>query len=164
MLSQRYLRVSEDFGEEELEVPLEDDGTLLLTTLQSCFPQSSGLKFRNERTGCYRAVKLSKVVDEFKFQPPGVSDDGWDCEKINYLCVFPKTTTATEQKVADDVSETSEKVSSAKPAIESQSSATNQPKTVDLIILNLSPQTTELELRNYFETKYGPLLMSEIKR
>lgn len=165
MLSQRYLRVSEDFGEEELEVPLEDDGTLLLTTLQSCFPQSSGLKFRNTSTGNYRAVKLSKVDNELKFQNPGVGDDGWDCEKINYLCVFPKATTTTEPKVADDVSETSEKVSTTKTASESQtSSATNQPKTVDLIILNLAPQTTELELRNYFETKYGSLLMSEIKR
>lgn len=46
MLSQVCIKVCEDFGEEELEVPLEDDRTLLLTTLQSIFPGSTGLKFR----------------------------------------------------------------------------------------------------------------------
>lgn len=155
-----YLRVSEDFGEEELEVPLEDDGSLLLTTLQSCFPNASGLKFRNPASGCYRAVKLSKIDSEMKFISPGTGDDGWDCDKTNYLCVFPKTPTA-ETKVADDISEASEKVQK-QPAIEA--AKINQPKTVDLIILNLSPQTTELDMRKYFESKFGPLLMSEIKR
>lgn len=154
-----YLRVSEDFGEEELEVPLEDDGALLLTTLQSCFPSASGLKFRNPASGCYRAVKLSKIDSEMRFVSPGIGDDGWDSEKTNYLCVFPKA--PAESKVADDVSDTSEKVVK-QPAIEA--AKTNQPKTVDLIILNLAPQTTELEMRNYFESKFGPLLMSEIKR
>lgn len=154
-----YLRVSEDFGEEELEVPLEDDKTLLLTTLQSCFPTASGLKFRNPASGCYRAVKLSKIDTEMKFVPPGTGDDGWDCEKTNYFCVFPKA--PNDIKVADDTSESSDKVAK-QPAIEV--SKTNQPKTVDLIILNLAPQTTELDMRNYFESKFGPLLMSEIKR
>lgn len=161
MLSQLYLRVCQEFGEEEIEVPLEDDGTLLLTTLQSCFNKATGLKFRNPSSGCYRAVKLTKLADaELKFHPPGLGDDGWDCENITYLCVFPKI--EVEAKVADDVSETSDKAT--KPAAPTETAGTNQPKTVDLIILNLSPQTTELELRNYFESKYGPLLMSEIKR
>lgn len=155
MLSQPCIRVCGEFGEEECEVPLEDNGTLLLTTLQSCFPGAKGLKFRNTNSGIYRGVKIDS---ELKFHPPvsGNENDGWDCEKITYLCVFPKATVETK---ADDCSETPEK-SAAKP--------TEEPapvqKTIDLIVLNLSPQTAEAELKNYFETKYGPLLMAEIKR
>lgn len=157
MFSQRCIKVSEDFGEEECEVPLEDDGTLLLTTLQSCFPSTTGLKFRNPISNCYRAVKIDS---ELKFHPPGLNgdnDDGWDCEKITYLCVFPKNLVESKP---DDSSETSEKIT--KPAAEEI--ASTQPKTVDLIILNLSPTTAEVELRNYFEPKYGSLLMAEVKR
>lgn len=39
-----------------------------------------------------------------------------------------------------------------------------QPKTVDLIVLNLSSNTTEETLREYFESKFGSLLMVELKR
>jgi Transactive response DNA-binding protein N-terminal domain len=42
MLSQRCIKCSEEFGAEECEVPLEDDGTLLLSTLQSVFPGAKG--------------------------------------------------------------------------------------------------------------------------
>lgn len=157
MLSQRCIKVCEDFGEEECEVPLEDDATLLLSTLQSCFPGAQGLKFRNPLTNIYRAVKIDQ---ELKFHPPGAGfeDDGWDCEKITYLCVFPK---AAVEPRTDDFSETSEKTEKAVKPVDDSSA---QPKTVDLIILNLSPQTAEPELRSYFESKYGPLLMAEIKR
>lgn len=158
MLSQRYIRVAEDFGEEECEVPLEDDGTLLLATLQSIFPSVTGLKFRNPLTNCYRAVKIDGAS---KFHPPGASEiDGWDCDKINYFCVFPKN--LTEAKPSDDWTETTPEKKVAKP-VEEKASA-NQPKTVDLIILSLSPQTAEADLRNYFESKYGPLVMAELKR
>lgn len=45
MLSQTScIKCSEEFGAEECEVPLEDDGTLLLTTLQSVFPGAKGRK------------------------------------------------------------------------------------------------------------------------
>lgn len=160
MISERCLRVSEEFGEEEMEVPLEGDGTLLLTTLQSCFPGVSGLKFRNPTSGCYRAVKLIKVESELKFHPPGVpgaGDDAWDCDKINYLCVFPKT--SPESKPTTEPVEIEKPPKPVDPP-----TPTTQAKTVDLIVLNLSPQTTEAELRKYFESKYGEVLMLEIKR
>ena len=161
MLSQSlYIKVCEDFGEEECEVPLEDDATLLLTTLQSMFPKATGMKFRNPLTNCYRAVKIDQKNGDLRFHKPGVGEDGWDSINIIYICVFPKS---VEPKV-DDAPETSEKVS--KPAEDSSMNISTgaQPKTVDLIILNLSLQTEESELRNYFETKFGPLLMAEIKR
>lgn len=155
MFSQRCIKVCEEFGEEECEVPLEDDGTLLLTTLQSCFPRTTGLKFRNPVSSIYRAVKIDK---ELKLHPPvsGDENDGWDCENITYLCVFPKASVDAKH---DDSSEASEKV--IKLPKEEPSAV---QKTIDLIVLNLSPQTVEADLKNYFETKFGPLLMAEIKR
>lgn len=160
MLSQRYIRVSEEFGEEECEVPLEDDGTLLLATLQSIFPRVTGLKFRNPLTNFYRAVKIDP---ELKFHPPGASEtDGWDCDTINYICVFPKA--LVEAKAPEDWAETTPEKKATKPVVVEEKPTSSLPKTVDLIILNLSPQTAEIDLRNYFETKYGPLVMAELKR
>lgn len=49
MLSQRCIKCSEEFGAEECEVPLEDDGTLSLSTLQSVFPGGKGRKFFGEK-------------------------------------------------------------------------------------------------------------------
>lgn len=158
MLSQLYIKVCEDFGEEECEVPLEDDGTLQLATLQSCFPGATGLKFRNPLSNVYRAVKIDCSS---KFHPPGIcEDDLWACKSISYICVFPKS---IEPKV-EETPEPAEKVTKTAPAAEEPPAAANQPKTVDLIILNLSPLTAEDGLRSYFETRFGPLLMAEVKR
>ena len=157
---ERCIKVCEEFGEEECEVPLESDGTLLLTTLQSCFPGTTGLKFRNPKSGIYRIVKLDS---QLKFHPPlsGNEDDGWDCEQITYLCVFPKAAVETKAAVEIKAEETSETPEKSNKPVEEISSA---QKTIDLIVLNLSPMTDENALKSYFEAKYGPLLMAEIKR
>lgn len=47
------------FGQELVEMPLEADGSLLLSTLQSQFPSASGLKYRNEETHAMRAVRMT---------------------------------------------------------------------------------------------------------
>lgn len=116
------------------------------------------MKFKNPLTNVYRVVKLD---NEQKFHAPGITEeDGWDCENVNYICVFPKVFPSESKPLDDwaqaaDLTEKSEKVTEPTVA---------QPKTVDLIILNLSPQTAEESLREYFELKFGPLLMAEIKR
>lgn len=78
--------------------------------------------------------------------------------------MFPKV--VNESKNEDWASETSEKEKEKPSPVveEKEKSAAAQPKTVDLIILNLSPSTTEADLRKYFESKYGPLVMAELKR
>lgn len=77
-----YIQVAEDEADEPIELPLEDDNTVLLTTLSSQFPGASGLKFRNSDTGTMRGVRL---VDG-RFQPP---ENGWPTIDVFY-CVFPK--------------------------------------------------------------------------
>ena len=44
--STRYVSVSLGEGDEPVELPVEEDGTLLLSVIQSQFEGSSGLKFR----------------------------------------------------------------------------------------------------------------------
>lgn len=56
-----YVKVLEDEGEEPIELPLEEDGTLLLSTLQAQFPGTCGLKYRNPDTGAMRGVRLNNV-------------------------------------------------------------------------------------------------------
>jgi len=42
-----YLQVVEEEGDEPIELPVEEDGTLLISTLASQFPGCSGLKYRS---------------------------------------------------------------------------------------------------------------------
>lgn len=56
-----YVQVVEDEGEEPIELPLEDDGTLLLSTLQAQFPGTCGLKYRNPESRAMRGVRLNNV-------------------------------------------------------------------------------------------------------
>lgn len=75
--------MAEDEGEEPMELPTEEDGTLLLTTLQAQYPGTSGLKYRNPDTSAIRGIRLH----EGRLHPP-TSDEGWGSQV--YICVFPK--------------------------------------------------------------------------
>lgn len=57
MLSQKVIQVCQEFGEEPIELPLENDGTLLLSTLNSAFPNATG---QNVRFLINFHVKLTK--------------------------------------------------------------------------------------------------------
>ncbi|KAF2343980.1 hypothetical protein FHG87_025264 [Trinorchestia longiramus] len=75
-----YIQVCEEEGAESMELPLESDGTLLLTTLAAQFPGACGLKFRHSETHTLRGVRL---VDD-RLVPP---EDGWGCV---FICSYPK--------------------------------------------------------------------------
>ncbi|VDM43644.1 unnamed protein product [Toxocara canis] len=53
---------SEAEGANVLEVPVEEDGTLRLATLEHSFPNAIGLKFKNEATGIYRTLAFSATT------------------------------------------------------------------------------------------------------
>lgn len=76
-----YLQVAEDEGEEPIELPAEDDGTLLLSTLAAAYPGTCGLKYRNPDSRAMRGVRL---VDGRLHAP----ESGWG--NAVYYCVFPK--------------------------------------------------------------------------
>ena len=77
----QYIHVAEEEGDEPMEVPSEEDGTLLLTTLSAQFPGACGLKYRNHDTGTLRGIRLS----DGRLYPP---DTEWGRQV--YIAVFPK--------------------------------------------------------------------------
>ena len=77
----QYIQVAEDETEEPIEIPSEDDGSLLLTTLGAQFPGACGMKYRNPATGNFRGIRLS----EGRLHPP---DGVWG--HYIYIVVFPK--------------------------------------------------------------------------
>lgn len=82
-MSIEFLQVTEDEGEEPIELPIEEDQTLLLSTLQAQFPGSCGLKYRSAESRAVRGVRLN----EGNLHPPAA---GWGTQI--YFCVFPKGT------------------------------------------------------------------------
>lgn len=82
-MSMEFLQVAEDEGEEPIELPVEEDGTLLSSTLQAQFPGACGLKYRNPESRAIRGVRSN----EGRFYPPS-TESGWGTQV--YFCVFPK--------------------------------------------------------------------------
>lgn len=77
----QYIQVAEEENEEPIELPSEEDGTLLLSTLAAQFPGACGLKYRNPETGGMRGIRLV----EGRLHPP---DAIWGSHL--YVTVFPK--------------------------------------------------------------------------
>ncbi|KNC27512.1 hypothetical protein FF38_12310 [Lucilia cuprina] len=138
-----FIQVVEEDGDDPIELPTEDDGSLLLSTLQAQFPGACGLKYINEESKCFRGVRSN----EGKFFPP-YTETGWGTHI--YHCVFPKE----NKRKSDDHLENS---TAKTKRIESRARCT------DLIVLGLPWKTTEESLRTYFET-YGEVLMTQIKK
>lgn len=60
-----FINTKRENSQDILELPLELDGTLLISTLKSHFANATGLKFKAE-TGNYRGIKLA----DNKLHPP----------------------------------------------------------------------------------------------
>ncbi|XP_023934573.1 TAR DNA-binding protein 43-like [Bicyclus anynana] len=78
-MSIEYVVVSEGEHDEPIELPAEEDGSLLLSTVAAQFAGASGLKFR--AGGRLRGLRLA---DE-RVLPPA---DGWAAHR--YFCAFPR--------------------------------------------------------------------------
>ncbi|XP_067627694.1 TAR DNA-binding protein 43 isoform X2 [Eurosta solidaginis] len=138
-----FVQVAEEEGEEPIELPAEEDGTLLLSTLQAQFPGSCGLKYRNEDTKAVRGVRSN----EGRLYPPS-SDDGWGT--CIFFCVFPKE---NKRKSDDNLENSTAKTKRIETRL----------RCTDLIVLGLPWKTTEDSLREYFES-YGEVLMAQVKK
>lgn len=77
----QFIQVCEDVSEEPIEIPSEDDGTLLLTTLSAQYPAACGLKYKSE-TGAFRGIRLAEGV---LYPPDGI----WGNHQ--FIAVFPKS-------------------------------------------------------------------------
>lgn len=63
------------------EIPSEDDGTVLLSTVTAQFPGACGLRYRNPVSQCMRGVRL---VEGILHAP----DAGWG--NLVYVVNYPK--------------------------------------------------------------------------
>lgn len=138
------VKESEEEGSESIEIELEVDNSLLLTSLTSLFPEATGLKYRHPGTNTLRGVKLA----DGKFMEPL---DGWMAVQ-NYICVSSRGT----KRKTDDDEDSTRKVA-----------RTDSDKTIagdgsDLVVLGLPWTTTEETMRTYFE-QYGEVVMVQVK-
>ena len=87
-MAESFITVVENEGEEVVELPLEEDMTLSLGTLQGQFPGSCGLKYRSPDTGAWRGLRVTNgVVSQ-------VNND-WSGNHV-YVVVYPKVGTGSE--------------------------------------------------------------------
>lgn len=125
--------------EDCIELPVEPEGHILMSTLIAQFPGACGLKFKKDQSS-WRGVR----VVEGKINPPG--DDKWD-ENIIYHVTYPKDS----KRKGEDLD-----VNSAK-------NRKIEKKSVDLIVLGIPWKSSDDVVRQYFE-QYGEVVLCEIKR
>lgn len=134
-----YLPVAEDENEEPIELPIEEDGTLMLTTVSAQFPGCCGLKYRHPDSKNIRGIRLS---DGRLYAPP----EGWGT--YLYICSFPKE---NKRRPGDNGD------------LSINKNKRNDNLCSDLIVLGLPWKATEQTVREYFE-KFGEVLMAQLKR
>jgi len=148
-----------------VEVPVESDGTVLLSSIQSQFPQAIGIKFRNPTTRAFRAVKL---CDNILHPPSAVS--GWDTQNTLYIVNVVGMNVAASTVVVNTEAEVIQAQNARKrESSETMALMTDNAKRVlsslcsDLIVLNLPYTFDDNDLRRKFED-YGEMTLCEIKR
>nr|XP_019944764.1 PREDICTED: TAR DNA-binding protein 43 isoform X3 [Paralichthys olivaceus] len=138
-MSELYIRVAEEENEEPMEIPSEDDGTVLLSSVAAQFPGACGLRYRNPESQCMRGVRLVEGV----LHAP---ENDWG--SLVYVVNYPKD----NKRKMDEI----DAASAVKVKRGFQ-------KTSDLIVLGLPWKTTEQDLKDYFTT-FGEVIMVQVKR
>uniref|UniRef100_A0A3P9H8U5 RRM domain-containing protein n=1 Tax=Oryzias latipes TaxID=8090 RepID=A0A3P9H8U5_ORYLA len=138
-MSELYIRVAEDENEEPMEIPSEDDGTVLLSSVAAQFPGACGLRYRNPESQCMRGVRLVEGV----LHAP---ENEWG--NLVYVVNYPKD---NKRKMEEIDAASAVKVKRG------------FQKTSDLIVLGLPWKTTEQDLKDYFST-FGEVIMVQVKR
>jgi len=148
----QYVVVAEaDDSDEPVELPCEQDATLLLSTVQAQFPGALGLKYRSPSGNAWRGIRLV----ESSLHPPA---EGWST--TTYIITLPKTDSVKRKMEESPIKEPEAKL------VRTSGAASNdeEPKANknDLIVLGLSYTATESDMRTYFE-QFGVVELAEIK-
>ncbi|XP_034022197.1 TAR DNA-binding protein 43-like isoform X2 [Thalassophryne amazonica] len=138
-MAEVYIRVAEEENEEPMEIPSEDDGTVLLSTVSAQFPGACGLRFRSPVSQCMRGVRLVEGV----LHAP---ETGWG--NMVFVVNYPKD----NKRKMDEID--------ASSAVKMKR---GDMKTSDLIVLGLPWKTSEQDLKDYFGT-FGEVIMVQVKR
>ncbi|XP_064876791.1 TAR DNA binding protein, like isoform X1 [Oncorhynchus nerka] len=138
-MAELYIRVGEDENEEPMEIPSEDDGTVLLSTVAAQFPGACGLRYRSPASQCMRGVRL---VEGILHAP----ENDWG--SLVYVVNYPKD----NKRKMDEMD-----------AVSAVKMKRGIDRTSDLIILGLPWKTSEQDLKDYFAT-FGEVIMVQVKR
>ncbi|XP_034022201.1 TAR DNA-binding protein 43-like isoform X2 [Thalassophryne amazonica] len=138
-MAEVYIRVAEEENEEPMEMPSEDDGTVLLSTVSAQFPGACGLRFRSPVSQCMRGVRLVEGV----LHAP---ETGWG--NMVFVVNYPKD----NKRKMDEID--------ASSAVKMKR---GDMKTSDLIVLGLPWKTSEQDLKDYFGT-FGEVIMVQVKQ
>jgi len=144
-----YIQVAENEGDEPVELPLEADYTLAMSTLTAQYPGASGLKFRSE-TGGWRGLR---VTDGKVYQV----DSNWG--NAVYVAVYPKD----NKRKGDTEIETENPSTKTKRLDSKQRCSGSEAVPTDLIVLGLPWKTDEEDLKIFFG-QFGELVMAQVKR
>jgi len=143
-----YIRVAdEDNPKDSIDIPSEDDGTLLLTTLQAQFPGSTGLRYKNSETGSWRGLRISEGV---MCPPP----EGW-MDTLFYV-VRPRSDTTTKRKIEASPSQ-------REPEAKQVKVRDSVEHIGDLIVLGLPFKATEKDMGEYF-SQFGDVSFVQVKK
>lgn len=130
-----FVKIANNEDGEFMELPMESDGSLLVSTLQSQFPSGIGLKYKSS-SGGWRGIR---AADE-KLDPPF---GGWG--EVIYIVTESETSKRKTCGSNDRKSRKSTKLLE------------------DLIVLGLPFATTEEEFKIYFNDTCGELSYCELK-
>lgn len=176
MASETYIVITDDETKPDhhVEVPVEANNLLLVSTLDAQFPGASGLKYRTD-TGAFRGLR---VTDGYVHPP---SDTGWGQNPyvvivkgmlVEYILrifiigchlkfyapfLLPLVPAQAKRKAEDE--------DGAPPAkslyTQQLSAAEPNPATSDLIVLGLPWRGTTADLQQYF-SQYGQLAVCQV--
>ena len=133
-----WVAICNEEGDDPVEIETEDDGVLLLEAVTAHFPGTTTLKYRNKEKTAFRGVKC---IDGKMAPPTG----GWDQASL-YICVNPNKLEQAVKRKAE-----SEETDSVKKSKQKGDPEYDPQTTIDLILLGLNPQTSEISIREYFE-------------
>lgn len=138
-----YIQIAEFEHDEPIEMPIEDDYTLLLTTLTAQFPGATGMKYRNPDTNTLRGIRLL----DGRFHAP---EGDWGCNV--YIVVYPKE---NKRKMDDSLENSLAKTKKMEGGYST--------KATDLICLGLPWKSSDEDVRAYFE-QFGEVVLCQIKK
>lgn len=125
-------------ADDVMELPCENDGKLLLSTVQAQFPFAIGLKYRSS-TGAWRGVKAENNI----LEPPV---GGWE----DQVYIITESD-ALKRKTSENDSDSRRKSRKSAKLLE------------DLIVLGIPFSTTQEELYQYFNENCGEVAFCELK-
>lgn len=143
----QYILVADnEEGKDAMELPTEEDGSLMLGTVKAQFENAIGLKHKNDAGTAWRGVRL--VGDALKCPP-----EGWGSRL--YVATLPQ-----KESLKRKLEETPNPLSNSSNRYPSSGTTS---KTSEVIVLGLPYELVEEDLREYFE-KIAPVENVQVKR